>query len=125
MRPPSLSGRRDLVFGLGGGRDAHGDPARLREAGQGVERRLRRAFAVEQLAKGLRSDIVGADQAQPGDPLGVGQRGFRHHSAFGFSLPIFGSVPDQRRRMLVQWRRIRMIDRSPAVAANFRSPETT
>ena len=47
---------------------------RAREVRQRVERGLRRAEMIDQAAKRRRPDILAADQAQPGQPLLVGQR---------------------------------------------------
>src|SRR5690606_40711073 len=56
---------------------------------------------VDQVAKGLGANIVGADQPQPGQPLPVGKllpdRRLRH-----LLLPIFDSVPDSSRAMLAR-----------------------
>ena len=47
--------------------------AALGEARAGVERRRGAAEAVDQVAEGDRADVLAADQAQPGEPLLVGE----------------------------------------------------
>ena len=100
----------DLVLGLGDAGNANALASALHQLGQGSERRLGRAFAVDQLAKSLRADIVGTDQAEPGDALlrseqdraaGHGQPAFGSEPRF-FSDPILGSVPFISRRILGQ-----------------------
>ena len=71
-----VEGARRLQLGGGflGRADASG-PRRAAAAGkrgQSVKRGARAAEMIDQLAEGARPDILGADQAQPVDPLLVG-----------------------------------------------------
>jgi hypothetical protein len=94
----------DLVFSLGDAGDADALARALHQLGQGGERRFSRALAVDELAKGLRADIFGADEAQPVDPLRRREqdRAAAHVQPAFFSAPILGSVPAIRRWMFCQ-----------------------
>src|SRR4051812_16670350 len=68
----------ELALGVRGRCELRRPPAAARgEIGYGVDRRLGRAEAGEQLEIGDRADIVRTDQPQPGDLIG----GRRHVSA--------------------------------------------
>ncbi len=77
--------RRHLVLGLRQARDldrARGAAA-AGKVGDAVERGLGRAEVIDQPAKGRGPDIFAADQAEPRQPLLVGQRDARCFSVHG------------------------------------------
>ncbi len=88
--------------------DADGLPpaAPPRQLGQGGERLLRAAVVVDELAKGHRADVVAADQAQAGKPLGVVERRLRQRrrrqprARLTSGRQSCCSRPSSRRRML-------------------------
>src|SRR5690606_31234892 len=72
------------------------------EIGQGGERGFRRAEAVDQVAKSGRTDILGADQPQPVEPLPVGQEVSRRRPPAHLLEPIFDSVPAASRSIFAR-----------------------
>src|SRR5690606_1474622 len=85
-------GSGDFVFscGKGGDSDVPTAPA-LGEVGQCIERRIGGTEAVYEGAEGRRTDIVGADQSEPGDALGGRKDGARHLRAILRLVQAFSS----------------------------------
>src|SRR5205823_4511186 len=74
-------GGRELTLGLAARMDARraAGAAAARQVGQGSERRARTAVMLEQGAERARADMVAANEAQPVEPLLVGDA----HAAAG------------------------------------------
>ena len=91
----------ELTLGLGARVYAERPPlpAAVRELGKRPKRLLGRAEMVQELEERDRPDVLAAAQAQPGEPLGVGQ-GARRSRCHSSPSAIFGSSPLIRRRML-------------------------
>src|SRR5262245_53850138 len=68
---------------------------------QHLQRRVRTAITLKQCAECARPDILGTDQPQPGNALGIGQAvsGWRVHHPFA---PILLSVPAISRAILAR-----------------------
>lgn len=94
--------RRNLGFGFRSTRDAQAphDAALVRQLGQRLERRLGRTEAVDQVAEGGRADILGTDEAKPGDALALGQARSGARRGVHPLAPIRVSAPARRREML-------------------------
>ncbi|MBX3494211.1 MAG: hypothetical protein KF899_14700 [Parvibaculum sp.] len=77
--------------------------AARREIGQGVDGGNGVAAMLEEIAKGDGTDIFAAGEAQPRDPLGLGERcAHGGQDPAGF-CPMRDSVPASRRRILSRW----------------------